>query len=268
MLYPILTAIISSKRPHNIQMMEELCDGLDPIWYVPESETDTYLDAGAQIVIGLEGEPPAKGKHLNCAMEDAFDSDKYLLNIDDDIQFVKSVTQVKDRAFFSNPIKLELAVKEIYEDLEASPYYLAGASSMTNPFYTGVDTKYHGAVQGKMALHKPNELRYDENIKEYEDADYNIRHHLNYGGVIVVNRILVKNKQWTNPGGYVDVRDPETSKQTAAFLNGKYGKYGVNGIYVNNQGRLAGKIPWKKLAKQGKESNESIEYQERTPSVA
>jgi hypothetical protein len=231
--------------------MEKLCAGLDPTWFVGPGDEPNYRKAGAKFVIGHEHPLPDKAYKLNKALGMAFAMGLPLFNLDDDLNQVKISQQQGDK-IRSKPVDMHVVLKELLKQAKTSKFKLVGPAPLTNAFFVGTGIKNFGSVQGKAGLHLPNDLRYDEAMLDYEDTKYAIQHHLTYGGVTIVNKVLIGNQQRAAEGGYTKTRNRKSLEVVAAKINEEFGDTGAVKAWVDEKGIFRSKVLWWKLADIGR----------------
>ena len=228
----IHVAIISAKRPHQVSTMESALFGMNPIWYVPDTQVNDYIDAGAKNVIGVAGEMPMKSKQLNRALDDGFALGKTVVTMDDDYYNVKK-TYEENGKLKTKPYSLKDTIEELVDSLKDSPYHLAGVGPSLNSFFSGTGIKHRGKVNGQLSVQTPNVVRYDENLKSQVDFDYCLAHHAEHGGVVIHKALLINfhlfgrnpSKDKNYSGGLAGLRTLETNAHSAQVMSERYGIY-------------------------------------------
>ncbi len=251
-------AVISAGRPHQVKVMEPALFNLQPFWYVPSDQVGIYRNAGAENVIGVEGELPMKSKQLNHALNDGFGSGKIVVTLDDDFHAVKK-TFNENNKLVSLPYTLKETITELVDSLKDSKFHLAGVGPSLNAFFSGIGIKNQGKVNGQLSAQSPNVVRYDENLKSQVDYEYCLAHHAEHGGVIIHKSLLVdfhlfgrtpsRDKGYT--GGLANLRSNETNAFSAQVMSERYGIY----IEAEEVGKSRkSKVSYKKIKWAGKPS--------------
>ncbi|MEK0347050.1 MAG: hypothetical protein QQN44_01815 [Nitrosopumilus sp.] len=217
MMEKIHIAIISHKRPENVEKMEDIIGIPENLnWYVGQNEKKTYKHAqGSVIEVGNLCES------RNKAIQIANSEDKYCLQLSDDL---KECGMVTASGQLSTPNFTEI-IKEMYNILSATPLYLAGVAPTGNLFFYNqlkpIGLKHF--ILGDLMLIKRNKLRFDEKLSLKEDYDYTLQHIKTYGGVVRLNYILPNFKHRVNKGGAVDRRTDEREQEAIEYLKNKWG---------------------------------------------
>jgi hypothetical protein len=209
-------AIISHKRPKNVELMEALTDcGQELHWYVGMDEEEHYRHAKGMVIGG--GNLIAS---RNMALNYAANEKKYCLMLDDDLVKIHFFTLLgqEEIQFFE-------LVQEMYNVLKSVPLYLAGVASTTNRFFynpkSPLGLKHF--IGGWCTLTKKGSIpRYDDNLKTKEDYDITLEHVKQYGGVCRINYLAPEFKHWNNPGGVVDYRTDEGEQASIKYLKKKW----------------------------------------------
>jgi len=213
-----------------------------PTWYVPASQAEDYEKAGA-VVKPVEGTLPMKPKQQNAALDDGFAEGRIVVLMDDD--FLKAEMRDWDQPekFVVVKVPLLYVIKNMVDELEQSSKYLAINAHMFNMRWSRPDSAGYGNGAGVIMVHKPNPLRYDEQMNDTEDLDMVIQHHLHYGGLVKLRRFNAEfhffkphfdgGKDKNYSGGYEGYRTDETVMATARYLNKKYPSLEFEEVGVN-----------------------------------
>lgn len=210
-------AIISHKRPENIEKMEEIVGNPERIhWYVGKNDKKAYRSALGEVI-----EVGDLCKSRNKAIQLANSEDKYCLQLSDDL---KECGMVSSSGQLNKPNFTEI-IKEMFKILSTTPLYLAGVAPTANLFFYNplkpIGLKHF--ILGDMMLIKRNKLKFDEKLSLKEDYDYTLQHIKTYGGVLRLNYILPSFKHRVNKGGAVDIRTDEKEQQAIQYLKNKWG---------------------------------------------
>ena len=214
--------IISHKRPHNVQKMQELV-GQEVTWYVEHGEHEEYLAKGANRIATTRGLVNAR----NMVLTNAFAENKTAVMLDDDLKKIEMGGEYNGKK-----IALEITVKEalqyIYQSLQTSPFYLAGTAPTPNLFYCEPKKpfSYTHFIGGWLMMIRPHDqpLHFDSALRTKEDYDYTLQHIKRFGGALRCNTILATFEHYTNKGGVVEYRTPEIEQQSIKRLKEKWGR--------------------------------------------
>ena len=248
MTYVPLVTIQSAGRTRQVDKMLQFLAPIIPIWYVPAVQAEAYERAGAK-VRSVEGILPMKPKQLNAALEDGFAEGRYVITMDDDF--------VGARIAKEGPrVELPDIVRDLYYELEKSALQMALCSTDGWQLRNGpMKPAKYGMGMGALHAHKPGPLRYDENLKQVEDLDYVIQHHLSYGGVVLLRKYVVEfdeykpGKSRNYSGGYANYRNGGGVSDTVRYLSEKYPILEFEDMPVNES--IFDKIRWQSFARVG-----------------
>ena len=209
---------ISHRRPDNVKTVFETT-GTEEIVFVvnDQKDVDDYKAAGAvEVVTGgsLVG-------NRNAALDYCFKRDKICVQIDDDL------ISVAINDFTGKRTKQYVTVKQAIEDLIVgfikSDYKFAGAPPTENPFFATKVSQENILITAPFTLTKPNNIRFDKNIRLKEDYDYTLQH-IEQGGCIRYHKYLFNFKRYGNEGGAVSYRTSELEQQSIQYLQAKWGE--------------------------------------------
>lgn len=209
---------ISHRRPDNVKTVFETT-GTEEIVFVvnDQKDVDDYKAAGAvEVVTGgsLVG-------NRNAALDYCFKRGKICVQIDDDLISVS----VND--FTGKRTKQYVTVKQAIDDLIVgfikSDYKFAGAPPTENPFFATKVSQENILITAPFTLTKPNNIRFDKNVRLKEDYDYTLQH-IEQGGCIRYHKYLFNFKRYGNDGGAVSYRTSELEQQSIQYLQQKWGE--------------------------------------------
>lgn len=209
-----IVAIISHNRSKNVKKMQEIVG--ECTWFVGEGESESYIKAGANHVIEGGGLCESRNK----ALDYAFSRGLSCFQLSDDLGRIRHALEArsnkKEATTFSKAVELMLSVNDGFK--------LVGASPTDNSFfYLGYDS-VNRFVLGDFILIRPNELRFDTNLKLKEDYDYTLQHVKSRSyGTYRCDRILPSFSHRTNKGGAVDFRNSDREKEAIDYLKNKWG---------------------------------------------
>lgn len=237
----LFVSVISAGRPGNVARISQMVPGA--VWFVPEEQSHEYRIAGAQVV-PVTGVLPMKGVQLNRALDEGFSNGRMVVTLDDDI--IKVISK-DTRAVVS----VEEALTSMAAALQSSDFSLGGPYSGTNTSWAPGRVKW-GRVPGAMMLHKRSDLRFDVNNVGAEDLDYNIQHHLRFGGVELCGEFCLANEWSSNAGGYQSFRTPQNMAQVTQlmhrkWMHRKWSQYGASFKLATTKNGVSYRVPWKNL---------------------
>lgn len=209
---------ISHRRHKNVKTVFETTGTEDIVFVVnDQKDVDYYKPEGAfNIITGgsLVG-------NRNAALNYCFKRNKICVQIDDDLLTVA----VND--FTGKRTKQYVTVKQAIDDLIKgfikSNYKFAGAPPTENPFFATKVTQENILITAPFTLTKPNNIRFDKNIKLKEDYDYTLQH-IKQGGCIRYHKYLFNFKRYGNEGGAVSYRTSKLENQSIQYLQQKWGE--------------------------------------------
>jgi hypothetical protein len=214
----IHVAIISARRPENVESMMKFMDGIEPTWYVAKGDSQDYKLAGAKNVV--EGGTLCCSR--NAALDKAFKKKMTCVQLSDDLMGLGMAINKK------NVAKMETIhpfLDEMLDHLDQSGLKLAGINPTGNAFYFDPlkPVKTSHFIIGDFCMIRPTDLRFDEEYQTKEDYDYTMQHIQKYGGVIRSDRLLCRFKHYTNKGGAVDIRNVRVEQESIKRLKQKWG---------------------------------------------
>ena len=207
--------IISSGRPENVNNMRNKVG--PATWIVGKGEAEAYRDAGALKVV--EGGNLTQSRNL--ALKLAFTNNLNCIQLDDDLEKIEFVLSKKEK----KEVNFTQTAKYMLRELDNSDYKLAGVATTTNLYFFHKAFHYDAFIIGCFLIVKPNKLLFDENLNLKEDYDYTLQHCEEYGGALRCNRIMPHFKHYTNKGGVVEYRNPETEQKNIRRLKKKWPKF-------------------------------------------
>jgi len=254
----MIVTVQSAKRPSLVKKLLEKLDPINPVFYVPAEDLDSYHEAGAKQIVPVVGKMPMKTKQLNRALLD--NVGEIVVTMDDDLNgcmIVDSNKKGKKIPFFD---LIEQTVEK-FKNVDAE---LAGFSTTTNPFYlrTTEDENW-GMLKGGIFVHKASvNMLFDENMNELEDLDFIIRHHL-HKKVLKVNNFVIDFHYFGQSekldkkyfGGYAGFRTKESEQETYMYLRKKYPEAFKSDLSYSKTADIYKKVDWKRLANLNNSNN-------------
>lgn len=236
----LLVAVTSANRPQNVASIEAALAPIRPLWFVPYSQAEDYVAAGADVV-SVEGELPMKPKQLNAALAYGWGQGKIVATMDDDYVSTKRVyldsgkTRTRD-------VTLPDFIVQVFAEFMEHPAKVAGVTTNLNPLWASESSTDYGMITGQILFHKPNDVRFDESLPMMEDLDYVINHHVTHGRVMKVRRyvqefhMMGRNEKSdaTHTGGYAQLRNAERLALAVEIMNHKYRD--EEGVLIQNKG--------------------------------
>jgi|688.fasta_scaffold06574_11 hypothetical protein len=251
----ITYTIQSANRSFTVPVMSKVLSDVEHFWFVPKGSENSYKEAGAKNVIPVEGTLPMKSKQLNAALDFSFNRNTYCVTMDDD-WISSKVLDIVNGKKKSKDMHLSQIIDEMYSQLSVSPYYIAGVTSNTNPFYANDSISKKGMISGQFILHKSQDnVRFDNDVSCIEDFDYVVAHHIKYGGLLKFNKFLVNfhminrgNYKNNGVGGYdLNIRKEENLLNNIKYIEEKWNNPNLI-IQYNGFGKsLHKKVKWSKL---------------------
>jgi len=243
-------SVQSASRPNHVELMRNALPDLELNWFIPNSQKNDYKNCN---IYGVNGSMPMKVKQLNSALDIGFETHDYVITMD--VDFVNSSVLDNKKA---KKINLKVVIEDLIEELSKSPYYLAGVSGTTNPFYSNDRIINKGMLTGRLLVHKKNELRYDETCTFLEDLDFVINHHITHNGIVRLNKYLIDYHIYGKSditdkkyfGGYNGYRNLEEQNNILKYIQNKYNNEYIKFPTENEVGKsLTKSIKWKKFNK-------------------
>ncbi len=209
---------ISHRRAGNIKTVFETTGTNNIVFVVnDQKDIDDYKSQGAvEVVMGgsLVG-------NRNLALDYCFKRNKICVQIDDDL------LSVSLNDFTGKRTKQYVTVKQAIEDLIkgfiTSDYNFAGAPPTENPFFATKESQENILITAPFTLTKPNNIRFDKNMRLKEDYDYTLQH-IKQGGCIRYHKYLFNFKRYGNNGGAVSYRTSQLEQETIKYLQTKWGE--------------------------------------------
>ena len=211
--------VISHARPQNAKKMAKLIGRAT--WYVGKDEAMDYLKEDVPNVV----ESGRLCESRNRALEDAFKQGLTCVQLSDDLYKIYTPYFRED---VQKRRRKEISFKETLAmmDTAESIFKLIGTSPTDNPLnWDGRDLRVNKFIIGDFMMIRPNDLRFDENLKLKEDYDYTLQHITQVGGTLRFDNILPTFGHRTNIGGAVEYRTDFVEQSTIEYLRKKWGRF-------------------------------------------
>lgn len=215
-------AIISTKRPENVEFMQKLCEPIECHWYVNAGELDVYRFAGAHNVhAGAQNICEAR----NLALEHAFGNDLPCIQISDDLRSIKYYCMQDGKRKFNFQTVHNVA-QELILLLWANKLIYGGVAVSNNALnYTGEDISTDKLIVNDFICMMPSVYRFDEDLALKEDYDMSIRQLIEVGGVLRLNNVLCDFPHRQNKGGANTYRNDSTEGAATERLLKKWPQF-------------------------------------------
>lgn len=216
-----LVVVCSAGRAGNVPAMEEHLAGLDPVWYVPDGQGGDYRYCGAGQVVEV---PYPDGHHplvhqRNRALDDGHAEGRTVLITDDDLR--RCATTEPDGTNTKTEVTAAEAMDRLLNELEASPYFLAGTPPTDNAYFCRRAVTTDRFIRDGCTAHKPNGLRYDPALPLKQDYDMTLQHLGAHGGALRLDTLLLTYQQRVKRGG-CDYRTAELEEECVRYLLAKW----------------------------------------------
>jgi len=246
--------IQSANRTYRVKPMEESLGKREFFWYVPLSQVDDYLRAGATRVIGVDGQIPMKPLQLNAALDDGFNNNRIVVTMDDDLIKCGVIFNDESNKRKTHWVSINELIDVFTEKLIKSKYYVAGCSGTTNSFWLPFEDRNYGMLTGQFLVHKPSDIRFDPNAGVVEDLEYSLAHHMVQGGVVKVGRYIlhmhmVGREKDRLKGGYQGLRTDHNLAVAVEYIRRKYPTIKFADCPPGVETYPSQKINWNKIRK-------------------
>lgn len=210
---------ISHRRPENVQNVFESSGTKDVLFIVnDQKDVEDYKKNGAeQIEIG-----GSLVLNRNKALELCFKRNLICVQIDDDLKSITLNDFTGKRTGVSG-FTVKQVVDELIEDFKKEPYAYAGFAPVANPFFVMKEKDYNKLITAPITFTKPNNVRYDNNLKLKEDYDYTLQHIQVNGGCVRYGKYLFDFHRYKNKGGAQAYRTNEQELASVNYLKEKWG---------------------------------------------
>jgi hypothetical protein len=214
----IITCISHNRHENVKQFIDKV--GTDKIVFFVKDENDKeqYLKNGAKEVI-VSG---SLMQSRNASLDYCFTMNKICIQLSDDLENIMLNDFTGKRTY--EYVLVTDVLENILNDFIESPYYFAGFPPTNNPFFALKEKEYNKFIVGDFIIIKPNNLKFDINLRLKEDYDYTLQHIKENGGCIRYGMFLNSFKHYSNKGGAVDYRSSTLEQETIKYLINKWGE--------------------------------------------
>lgn len=189
-------------------------------WVVPTPQFDSYVEAGAERVIGV---PSTQVTHQRQWVIDTGRAEQQTVcMVDDDLRKLVWMPMVKTDPELRQTILLEQAVDIIEAQLVARGSHLGGIGPTNNAFFVKKEVQDKLFIRSGLLVVRPTEIDYDHNLMVKEDYDFTCQHLALDGAVVRYDAILATFQQRTNGGGCQDYRTPSIESMAVEYLCKKW----------------------------------------------
>ena len=213
----ILTCI-SHNRADNIQNFFKVLGTEDVVFFVKdEFDKNNYLNKGAKKVIVSGTLMDSRNQSLRYC----FERNKISIQLSDDLEniMLNDFTGKRTKEY----VNINIVLSDIMPHFINSKYLFAGFPPTNNPFFALKEYEYNKFIVGDFILIKPNQLKFDTNLRLKEDYDYTLQH-IKQVGCIRYQKYLNSFRHYSNFGGAVSYRTNKLEKETILYLQQKWGE--------------------------------------------
>jgi hypothetical protein len=210
---------ISHNRHENITKFFEKVGTNEVVFFVKdENDKEQYLKNGAKKVIVSGSLMDSR----NASLDYCFSINKICVQLSDDLENIM-VNDFTGKRTYKYVLVTDV-LENIINDFIGSKYYFAGFPPTNNPFFALKEKEHNKFIVGDFIIIKPNNLKFDNNLKLKEDYDYTLQHIKEMGGCIRYGIYLNSFKHYSNKGGAVDYRSSILEQKTIKYLISKWGE--------------------------------------------
>jgi hypothetical protein len=211
-------AIISHKRPFNVEKILKTVDHGQCAFYVNDGEYNDYKNAGAEFVVECGNNICAA---RNKAIDNAHTFDFASVQISDDLKKIHKIHLENGKRVLEE-VNVRFVVETLINKLVEVNYIYGGVAVTSNRMnYTGEDFSFDKFVACDLICMMPSKYRFQVPLKE--DYDMTITQLLEVGGVVRCNNFLCYFPHRDNAGGGNSYRNSETEKAQTDLLSAKWG---------------------------------------------
>jgi len=210
---------ISHNRHENINAFFEIIGTKQIVFFVKdEQDKRLYLENGAKEVV-VSG---TLMDSRNASLEYCFKLGKICIQLSDDLEriMINDFTGKRTHSYTNAKNVIDTVLPHFIE----SDYYFAGFPPTNNPFFALKEYEYDKFIVGDFIIIKPNQLRFDTNLRLKEDYDYTLQHIKELNGCVRYGAFLNSFKHYSNKGGAVAYRTSQLEQETIKYLQTKWGE--------------------------------------------
>jgi len=220
----VLFTCPSTRRPDNVEIMEEWCPGL--LWIVKdEVDQRDYLAAGAGDVfkqVEIRDGPSGILAARNTSLALARDEGLWCVQIDDDLQDIQYATGGDNIGTFpwsSKAEATERAAETLYTAMMSAGAHYGSLASNPNRFFARRRVNTWAFCGTQWCMIDPSQPEwFSQTIDLREEWEMTLRHLTVYGVVARLDWIVPTVLHLTNPGGLVDTRTDERVSYCSKYL--------------------------------------------------
>lgn len=214
-----IVTCISHNRHENIQTFIQKVGTSNIVFFVKDQrDKQNYLQNGAKEVV-ISG---SLMDSRNAALSYCFNKNKICVQLSDDLEniMLNDFTGKRTHQY----VKVVDVMDNIINHFMESEYNLAGFPPTNNPFFALKEIELNKFIVGDFIIVKPNELKFDINLRLKEDYDYTLQHIKTFKGCLRYGTFLNTFKHYSNKGGAVSYRTNNLEQETIKYLTKKWGE--------------------------------------------
>jgi len=208
---------ISHNRHENINSFFKIIGTKEIVFFVKDDQDKKlYLENGAKKVI-ISG---SLMDSRNTSLDYCFKLNKICIQLSDDLERIMTNDFTGKRTHkYTNAKRV---IETVLPHFVKNDYYFAGFPPTNNPFFSLKEFEYNKFIVGDFIIIKPNNLRFDTNLRLKEDYDYTLQHIKELNGCVRYGSFLNSFKHYSNKGGAVAYRTSQLEQETIAYLLSKW----------------------------------------------
>jgi hypothetical protein len=215
-------AVISTKRTHRVEPMQQILGSIKATWYVTEGEEQAYVQAGVPFgcVVGC---PPNISEARNMAIADAREFGSCSIQTSDDLRHIRKLSLLNGKRH-AERITLEAAIGVLLVSAAKTGRLYGGVAVTSNTLnYTGLDLSLDKFVACDLIFVAPECPLFDTTMALKEDYDMTLELIVNGDGVFRCDNILCDFPHRDNKGGANTYRDAATEAAVTEKMFAKWG---------------------------------------------
>lgn len=216
-------AVISHKRPENVQPLEKLLNlgkAVPVYWYVNKGEKKVYMEAGAEYVVEC-GTNICQAR--NSAVKDA--GANFCIQVSDDLKGIKQIRFTTNGSREKITVSFQTVVEDLVFMLKRRHFKYAGVAVTDNALnYAGEDYSFDKLIVNDLICLAPGTY-FDESTALKEDYDQCLQQLIYTGGLVRANKYLCNFPHRQNKGGANTYRNSETENVATQKLFAKWGPH-------------------------------------------